>query len=52
MTRLVVLVVCALAILLPMRFRILLSEALGWMLQLGYWVAFRVTRFILRQLQD
>jgi lauroyl/myristoyl acyltransferase len=52
MTRLLVLLVCLLAVLLPMRFRILLSEGLGWMLQIGYWIAFRVTRFILRQLQD
>jgi len=52
MSRVLVLTVCLLAVLLPMRLRILLCEGLGWMLQLGYWTAFRVTRFILRQLQD
>ncbi len=52
MSRLLVLALCLLAVLLPMRLRIWLCEGLGWLLQLGYWIAFRVTRFMLRQLQD
>jgi len=51
MRRLFVLAICFAALLLPMRLRVWLSEVLGWILQLGYWIAFKVTRFMVRQLE-
>ncbi len=52
MRRLFVLTICVAALALPMRLRVWLSEVLGWVLQLGYWVAWRVTRFMVKQLSD
>ena len=52
MRKLFVLLVCVFALGLPMRLRVLLAEAIGWSLQLGYWVAYRATRFMMKQLQD
>lgn len=51
MTRLLGLAICALALFLPHRLRLLLCETLGWMLQLAHLAVYRLARFILRQLE-
>ena len=52
MKRLVALALCGFALLLPSRGRVLFSEFLGWLYQLGYWVVFRLARFLVRSLRD
>lgn len=50
--RLLALLVCCIAALLPIRLRIAFTEALGWICQGCYFVAFRVARFLVRSLRD
>ncbi len=52
MRKLFVLTICVFALALPMRLRVMLSEAIGWVLQFGYWIAYKVTRFMVKQLSD
>ena len=44
--------VCLLAVLLPWRLRIVLSEILGWMTQAIYLSYYGIFSFILKQLKD
>lgn len=49
--RLLAILIGLLALLLPWRLRVLLSEGLGWMAQGVGWVAFKVVGVIVRGLQ-
>ncbi|MBN2407017.1 MAG: hypothetical protein JXJ19_04920 [Elusimicrobia bacterium] len=47
--RLLGILVCSAAVLLPWRLRCLYSEALGWTAQFVYYVYFRILSFILKE---
>lgn len=52
MKKLLALLVCCLAALLPLRLRIAFTEALGWLYQGLYFVAFRLARLLVRSLRE
>lgn len=52
MRKIVAYIVCAFALLLPIRLRVLLAEAIGWSLQFCYWMVYRLARFIVVSLRD
>ena len=51
MRRIFASIICLFALALPYRARTLFTEFLGWVWQSGYFVTFKLTRFIIKNLE-
>ncbi len=52
LSRLIALVVCLIAVLLPFRLRIVFAEFVGWVVQFFYATYFGIINFILKELKS
>lgn len=51
MARLLGLIICLAAVLMPWRLRVVFSEALGWLTQVVYFTYYGIFNFILKELR-
>lgn len=51
MKRLIALLICTVAILLPWRLRVFFANSLGWIAQGVYWLYFSLMRLIIKNLK-